>query len=66
MIDTTQNHSTKELSQRIEAVRQSNANIALEGFTLDPEVVELNRRFTSGELSLEDKLELIKRLYDDS
>ena len=58
--------STKmKLSQKAEAVRQSNANIALEGFVLDPKVIELNRRFVSGEISFQDKLVLIKDLYTD-
>lgn len=55
-----------KLSQKAEAVRQSNANIALESFVLDPKVIELNRRFVSGEISLQDKLVLIKDLYTDT
>lgn len=58
--------SEMQISQRAEAVRQSNAIIALEGFVLDPKVIELNRRFVSGEISLQDKLFLIKDLYTDT
>ena len=53
------------LSDRTEAVRQSNASISLEGFVLDPKVTELNQRFISGEISLDEKLVLIKNLYGD-
>jgi Antitoxin VbhA len=54
------------LSDRTEAVRQSNASISFEGFVLDPKVTELNQRFISGEISLDEKLLLIKNLYNDS
>lgn len=52
-----------DLSLRAEAVRQSHASLALEGFKLDPEVIELDRRYVSGELTLEEKMVLIKKLY---
>jgi len=55
--------SAKELAQRVIAVRQANANVFLEGFVLDPEVVDLNRRFACGEISLDVKLKLLKKLY---
>lgn len=63
MTSPTSKHTAEELAERAEAVRQSNASIVLEGFALDPEVVELNRRYISGEISLDEKLALIKKLY---
>ena len=59
-------HTAKALADRAEAVRQANANISLEGFALDPKVAELNQRFISGEISLDEKLVLIKNLYSNS
>lgn len=66
MTDPIPKHTAKSLSDRAEAVRQSNANISLEGFVLDPKIAELNQRYISGEISLDEKLSLIKNLYSDS
>lgn len=59
-------HTAKALADRAEAVRQANANISLEGFLVDPKVAELNQRFILGEISLDEKLLLIKNPYNDS
>lgn len=55
--------SEMDISKKAEAVRQGNANIELEGFVLDKKIIDLNRRFVSGEISFQDKLVLIKNLY---
>ncbi len=49
--------------EREAAVGQANASIALEGLELAPEAILINARYISGELDLEQKLHLIKKLY---
>jgi hypothetical protein len=63
MIISAPKHTPEELALRAEAVRQANASLALEGFFVSPEVAELNRRYVLGEIGLDEKLELIRKLY---
>jgi hypothetical protein len=65
-IETGKTLGANALSDRAESVRQSNASISLEGFVLDPKVTELNQRFISGDINLDEKLILIRNLYNDS
>jgi len=55
--------SVDERASRAEAVRQANASIALEGFTVDPQVAEWDQQYIDGKLTLDEKLILIKDLY---
>jgi hypothetical protein len=57
-------HTPEELALRAEAVRQATGSLALEGLVVSPEVAELDRRYILGEISLDEKLELIKKLYN--
>ena len=63
MANQTLRHTPEELAARAEAVRQATASIALEGLVVDPEVAEFDRLYALGEISLEEKLVLIKKLY---
>lgn len=56
-------HTPEELALRAEAVRQATASLALEGLFVSAEVAELDRRYVLGEISLDEKLELLKEIY---
>lgn len=63
ILDALYGVSLADQLEREEIVRQSNASIALEGLELAPEAILINARYVSGELNLEQKLHLIKKLH---
>lgn len=64
MTSPTPKHTPEELAGRAEAVRQATASLSLEGLFVSPEVAELDRRYALGEIDLDEKLRLIKKIYD--
>lgn len=64
MTSATPKHTPEELAARAEAVRQATASLALEGLFISPDVAELDRRYVLGEIDLDEKLKLIKKIYD--
>lgn len=53
----------EEIALRAEAVRQATASLSLEGLFVSAEVADLDRRYVLGEISLDEKLRLIKEMY---
>jgi hypothetical protein len=45
---------------RSKIVRQANANSALEGFTPDEQLLEMQRRFIAGELDTDTMLKMVR------
>ncbi|RYD23027.1 MAG: hypothetical protein EOP89_12290 [Lysobacteraceae bacterium] len=62
--DSTQAISGEERARRQRAVDFARGSVRYEGFILGPEVEELNRRFIEGELTSDEHVAEILRLYD--
>jgi len=62
-LDTTEQISAEERTKRQCAVDFARGSVRFEGFILGPEVEELNRRFIAGELTSEEHVAEILRLY---
>ena len=56
--------SAEERTKRQRAVDFARGSVRYEGFILGPEVEELNRRFIEGELTSDEHVAEIRRLYD--
>lgn len=49
---------------RSKIVRQANANAALEGFTPDDEMLEMQRQFIAGELDTDTMLKMVREIAE--
>lgn len=52
-----------ERKRRSKAVASANANIALEGLTVSPEVETVNARFLRGEITSHEQIEIVRGMY---
>lgn len=55
--------SAEEQAHRREAVRQANASVMLEGFIIAPEIAWLNERYIRGELSIDEKGLILRKMF---
>lgn len=55
--------SSEEQAQRREAVRQANASVMLEGFVIAPEIAWLNECYIRGEISIDEKGLILRKMF---
>lgn len=55
--------SSEEQALRREAVRQANASIMLEGFVIAPEIAWLNECYIRGEISIDEKGSILRKMF---
>jgi hypothetical protein len=55
--------SSEEQAHRRDAVMQGNASVMLEGFVIAPEIAWLNECYIRGEISIDDKGSVLRKMF---